>query len=102
MIVVIDSPQAMRLDDPWNFSSFALVLTGCSEPPAWLHTIQGDALEATGDMEVWIAVSLIRRLRGVPDSAEWRGGFDMMLRGARSHGWVRETPLAIKAHVRCG
>ncbi|VTU46476.1 hypothetical protein SRS16P3_00188 (plasmid) [Variovorax sp. SRS16] len=57
-------------------------------------------LAQEGEQHVWVDESWLRReLARASPVPDWEQKYESMLAYARSKGWVRERPLAIRAHI---
>jgi hypothetical protein len=93
MQVVLNDNGTAELLRPGEFTRFEAVLRrGEKELPA--------VLAPEGDTYVWVEDAWLRReLAGARLAPEWEPQYEKMVHYARSKGWVREGPLAIRAHI---
>lgn len=93
MILAI-SPHGHQLDEPDRFDAFALMLKDgatADDLPA--------AIEREGEDHAWVPADWVRELAGSEQAPDWPARFDAMIEKARPHGWIRDAPLRIKAHI---
>lgn len=93
MQVVLNRSGVAELLRPSEFTRFDAVLSRAAK--AVPTTLVPD-----GEMHVWVEEAWLRgelmKANPVPD---WQQKYEGMLAYARSKRWVREAPMAIRAHV---
>jgi hypothetical protein len=94
VIVHYSEDGGLELREPSDFKKFKVLLERCSamQPgiPGVTFVDDGNAL---------VRIDLVPALRGAPQDASWRSGFDAMVKAAAKYGWIDEAASAIKAHV---
>lgn len=96
-IVVTTDPDAVTLDEPDAFTSFAVVA------PAGTADDLDDRLGPVGDFDgehVWVDREALTGLAGTrATDPRWRDGLTAMVEYARSSGFLSDDGTAIRAHV---
>jgi hypothetical protein len=95
MIIEYSAIDGVKLLEAYDFRKFKVVMRGldAGQPPS----VSG--ISFVGVTDAVVEIDLVRSLRGVPDEAEWRSGYEKMLTAARASGWIDENPEGIRAHV---
>lgn len=93
MVVFLSPGGVLELRYAKVFNEFHAVLPT-------VHERLPDALVMDGCDHVWVAESWLREeLTGLQPVPDWLEKYEAMLMYAKSKGWTRESPLAIRAHV---
>ena len=56
-------------------------------------------IEFTSDNQAWVEASLVQDRAGWASGDAASAGFERMIEKARPHGWIRDNPLSIAAHI---
>jgi hypothetical protein len=94
VIVHYSQDGGLELREPSDFKTFKVVLEKCN---AVRPEISG--VTFVDDGNALVRIDLVPALRGAPQDASWRVGFDAMVKAAAKFGWIDEAASAIKAHV---
>jgi hypothetical protein len=101
MIVLLDDDGTIRLEAADDFRRFHCEI-GLAH--ASLEAAQA-ALAGTARIEsrehAWVDLAALLRLgrQAAPEPEAWAAAAQAMVDKARPHGWVRDEPTAIKAHI---
>lgn len=98
MFVTAGQKAAPRVEDQENFRAFKLVVQGGENALTGLRKAPPAGLTFEED-HAWIAADALVSWAGRAEDAAWRENLHRMIAFARQHGWVREEPLSIRAHV---
>lgn len=98
MILVVEGPGRVRLDEPGELRRLSAVVEPGPAPAAAL-VADVDGLDAVGD-GLAATPELLRRLAGpLAADAGWREGLDAAVRYAQEHGWWDAERQAVLVHV---
>lgn len=97
MIIRMSPDRQIHLDDLMDFRRFKIVVEARQTEALDVKKAFAGFAAFEGKAQAWINAQALRDLAG-PD-AEWNRGFDGMVAMARPHGWIRDEPLHIAAHV---
>ncbi|RUZ71538.1 hypothetical protein EN943_33420 [Mesorhizobium sp. M7A.F.Ca.US.006.01.1.1] len=98
MIVHLASNGSVSVVDPDDFRRFKVEIDA---PHGDLQTARrgfGEMVAFESKRQAWVSAGHLLRLAG-PRDADWDREFARMIEAARPHGWVRDDPLRIAAHV---
>ncbi|MBN8749789.1 Uncharacterised protein [Xylophilus ampelinus] len=87
------------LEDPDDFKSFKIVVSGKPPVSGILRTALADVGEFESDSVFWVSATALRRWSGRTDEPGWHTQLDAMIAKAASHGWIDPSTGAIRAHV---
>lgn len=93
MIVDYTPGIGLALVEPDDFKGFKLRIAGSEIRPAM------PGVSFVDDGNVLIGIDAVRALPGVPDTPEWRAGYQAMVDYAARKGWIDEATNTIRAHV---
>lgn len=101
MLITLDPRTgAHQLQDPHDFTSFAVVVPSVEDLPLVGHAVPASLGSATPDGEhVVVSRDAVRALAGpAADDPSWSAGFEEMLSYADRHGWLTPDGTGIRAH----
>lgn len=99
MQVLVNPDFHVALVDAGNFKAFDIRVEGDSDPARLTKALHGIA-ELEGEQHAWVDESwLLEQLARHAPAHDWREAFDAMTTYARTKGWVRDNPTAIRAHL---
>ncbi|MBW6398753.1 hypothetical protein KPL78_12890 [Roseomonas sp. HJA6] len=91
--------QPARLTDVDDLRRFSVIMAGSQEGLASLAEALHGIVAFEGSEHAWVSVDWLVETSGRSGSAEWRDQFAAMVAYARSKGWMRTDPEAIRGHV---
>lgn len=97
-IIVTTDPDAVTLDEPDDFTSFAVVAPE-GTPATAIDRILGPVGRGDGE-HVWVDRDGLADLAGErAGNADWQAGLAAMIDYARSNGFLSDDGAAIRAHI---
>lgn len=99
MKIRITQAGTTTLEEPDDFKGFAVLAEGPASNAATMAKGLPSGITMDGDSHAWIGVDWLTSALGIPANAERAANFDKMLGYARSKGWTRGEPEAIRAHI---
>lgn len=99
MKIRITQAGAASLEEPDDFKGFAVLAEGPASNAASIGGKLPAGLTLEGDTHVWVSVDWLKPALGIPANAERAENFEKMLAYARSKGWTKGEPEAIRAHI---
>lgn len=99
MIVHVGTDGAVDVRDADDFRRFKIAVDLAADALADVReTLAGFAvLDSPG--QAWVSADALRRIAGRENDQAWCRSLDAMIDKARPHGWIRDNPLMIAAHV---
>lgn len=99
MIVLVKADSSVSVVQADDFKRFHCEI---QIPNATLEQAQsalGGIAELDSLETAWVDVDALLALKRDSTAPQWEPSVRTMLEKARSHGWVRDEPLAIKSHI---
>lgn len=99
MIIQIDRKSSINIKEPKDFKKFKVQIEDGAESFEIIRSAVSNIIAFDNREEAWVLAAALYEWPQLRDDPEWRTGLDAMIAKARPHGWIREIPLSIKAHI---
>lgn len=87
------------LEEPDDFKGFAVLAKGPASNAAAFSGKLPSGIAMDGETHAWIGIDWLKSKLDIPANADRAGNFEKMLAYARSKGWTRGEPEAIRGHI---
>jgi len=99
MIVRVAADYAVRLHDRDDFKRFKVVVEAPQAAYAQVQQACAGLIEFETPDKGWVAADALQAQVSGAGVPEWKQGFERMMAAARPHGWIKDGPLRVAAHV---
>ncbi len=89
----------VALENPDDFNSFKVVVSGKPPVSAALRTALADVGTFESDLVFWVSATALREWPCRADEPGWQRQLETMIAKAAQHGWIDPSTGAIRAHV---
>jgi len=99
MIIRIQATHDVSVDDAMDFQRFKIVSDVGRSDYERVRGAAAGVIEFESPDKAWVSAAALEERVEVSQREIWRPKFDRMIDQARPHGWIRDDPLRIAAHV---
>lgn len=99
MIIRIQASYGVCVDDAMDFRRFKIVSDVGRPDYERVKEAAAGVIEFDSPDQAWVSAAALEERVEVSQREIWRPQFDRMIDQARPHGWIRDDPLRIAAHV---
>jgi hypothetical protein len=99
MIIRIQATHGVCVDDAMDFQRFKILCDVGRSDYGRVKEGAAGVIEFESPDKAWVSAAALEERVEVSQREIWRPKFDRMIEQARAHGWIRDDPLRIAAHV---
>jgi hypothetical protein len=99
MIILIDRQFQVHVKEPKDFKNFKVQVDSDAASFDALRSAVAHVVTFDDAQTAWVSASVLCEWPQLHDDPEWRSSLQAMIAKARPHGWIKETPLSIRAHI---
>jgi hypothetical protein len=99
MKIHISNSGSARLEEADDFKGFAVLAQGPASNAAAMAKGLPAGISLEGDSHAWVGVDWLKSALDIPARADRAENFEKMLAYARSKGWTKGDPEAVRAHI---
>ncbi len=99
MIIHVDSQYGITIQDPKDFKKFKVIVAAPIQSLGNIKAAVSKVVTFDDAKSGWVSAGALFDWPSLKDDPDWRGGLEAMIEKARPHGWIKDAPLSIKAHI---
>jgi hypothetical protein len=99
MIIHVDASCAVQVKDSKDFKRFKVQVDAAATSFDKVRVGTAPAVTFESREVAWVSAKALFDLPSLRDDPEWKAELEAMIAKARPHGWIKEEPLSIKAHI---